>query len=99
VTFWDVKTGRSGGTFKGHIKAILSLAIHTDGKTLVSGDSGGTLFVWDVPSRKMLTRLESGDRGKVWSLAFSRDGKILAAGSEDKLVHLWDLVEPGTSGK
>ena len=32
---------------KGHVKAVLSLAFSPDGKTLVSGDSGGTLFVWD----------------------------------------------------
>jgi WD40 repeat protein len=99
VTLWEVTTGRNVGTLKGHIKAILSLAFHPDGQTIVSGDSDGTLFVWDIPSRKMLTRLESKDRGKIWSLAFSPDGKILAGGSEDRLVHLWDLEEPAKTGK
>jgi WD40 repeat protein len=91
VKFWDVATGRDLGAMKGHIKAVLSLAFHPDGRTLVSGDSSGTLFVWDLASRKMMTRLESSDRGKVWGLAFSPNGKILASSGEDRLIHLWDV--------
>ncbi len=83
---------------KGHIKAVLSLAFSPDGKLLVSGDSGGTLFVWDPAARRLLTRLES-DRGKVWGLAFTPDGRTLISTGEDRLIHLWDVAWPGGDGQ
>jgi WD40 repeat protein len=93
VKLWDVSTGKDVATMFGHIKAVLSLAFSPDGRLLVSGDSGGTLFVWDPTARRMLSRLES-DRGKVWGLGFTPDGKTLISSGVDRLIHLWDVSWP-----
>ena len=93
VKLWDASTGAEVAKLVGHIKAVLSLAYSPDGRMLVSGDAGGTLFVWNPTDRRMLTRLES-DRGKVWGLGFTPDGKTLISAGEDRLIHLWDVAWP-----
>src|SRR5262249_60647748 len=67
-------------TLKGPIGPVISLAFSPDGKTLVLGNSGGTIRLWDLQTGKVRATL-TGHTSPVWSVAYSPDGKSLASGS------------------
>lgn len=63
----------------------LSVAFSPDKRTLASGDYGGTLDLWDVPSQKALAQLGTG-QAALLSLAFSPKGEVLATGGADGTI-------------
>jgi WD40 repeat protein len=68
---------------------ILALALHPEGKRLVTAESDKLVHVWDLNER--VPFLSTGKHaGKVGCLAFSPDDTLLASSGQDKLVRLWD---------
>jgi WD40 repeat protein/energy-coupling factor transporter ATP-binding protein EcfA2 len=59
---------------------IRALAFSPDGRTLASGNTYGSVCLWDTDTGKPRIRLKE-RLGAVLSLAFSHDGSILASGS------------------
>jgi WD40 repeat protein len=73
---------------------IKSVAFSPDGGTLASGDSDGTVHLWDVtdPAQpRPLGQLLTVSTVPVDSVAFSHDGHTLAASSDDGTIRLWNL--------
>ncbi|MCA9065451.1 MAG: WD40 repeat domain-containing protein [Planctomycetaceae bacterium] len=88
---WNIADGSLIREFKGHEKHIYSVTFGLDGKSLFSGDLGGSIRQWDIESgaetrtldAKELWSYNGGqqvDFGGVRALAVSPDGKFLAAG-------------------
>ncbi|MBW4679893.1 MAG: serine/threonine protein kinase [Microcoleus vaginatus WJT46-NPBG5] len=77
-------------TLADHLWGVTSVAISSDGQTLVSGSVDKTVKIWNLPAGKLLHTL-TGHTNEVWSVAISPDGKTLASSSGDKTVKLWDL--------
>ena len=78
----------------GHAEAS-SMALSPDGKILAVGSTEGSIFLFDMPSQRVLHTLS--DRKKsVTSLSFSPDGKSLASAayyeSSKATVTLWDVI-------
>jgi WD40 repeat protein len=67
------------------------VAFSGDGRILASGQSDGTVALWDLPSRQQRATLQGHTTLEVYSVAFSGDGKILASGGSDQTVRLWDM--------
>jgi WD40 repeat protein len=78
-------------TFLGHTKAVLCVAISTDGSKLASGSADNTVRFWDVATGKEQATLKGAEYG-VDSVAFSPDGKTLASGAGGNKVMLWDVA-------
>jgi WD40 repeat protein len=72
---WDVAKGQAMDTLPGYANEVLSVAFSPDGKTLATTENDGTITLWDVPTREVLTHLVSGAgvEAPVWSAAFSPD--------------------------
>jgi WD40 repeat protein len=98
VALLSVATGAQRGIFRGpEGRAVTSLAVSRDGKTLAAGmyrDSGGlssNIQLWQLATGREVATL-SGHAGHVPSVAFAPDSKTLASGSWDGTVKLWDAA-------
>ena len=112
VRLWDVTglarprplsqplpSGPAYGSVGSSPAAVDSVAFSPDGRTLASGNDGGTLQLWDVahPARpRPLSQLPAGFPAAVASVAFSPDGRRLASGNADGTVRLWDVTGPAS---
>src|SRR5207247_738768 len=82
---------------QGHQSAVLAMAFSPDGRVLATGGGGGSakrageLRLWNVSSRREVTRLGP-NPSTVSRVEFSPDGRVLAAGAEDGSVGLWDVA-------
>jgi WD40 repeat protein len=93
---WDVNNGRKLATLKTtESRSVGAVAFTPDGRTLITGDSGGRVFLWDVTDpAKTTSSVLLGDQGsEVLSLALTADGRIAAVGGDDGSIKLWDLVQ------
>jgi len=75
----------------GHQDRVLSVALSSDGKTLVSGSNDKTIKVWDLATGGE-PRTLTGHQYVVYSVALSSNGKILVSGSGDATIKVWDLA-------
>ena len=92
-------SGPAYGSLPGLPAAVDSVAFSPDGRTLATGNDGGTLQLWDVtnPARpRPLSQPPTGFPAAVYSVAFSPDGRTLASGNADGTVRLWDVTDPAS---
>ena len=69
---------------------ITTSAISHDGRFLACGDENGTVFLWDIPAKKPLYKLNS-HKSAVRCLAFNSKNQELFSGAEDGRIAVWDL--------
>jgi WD40 repeat protein/uncharacterized caspase-like protein len=100
VKLWDVASGNEllsvghDDVYKPvafNIDGQALLGFSTDGKILASGDSDGTVRLWDL-ARGTELRTLTGHTEAVISVAFSPDGRSLTSGSEDGTIKFWDVA-------
>jgi serine/threonine protein kinase len=77
-------------TLTGDSEGVHSVAISSDGKTLVSGGADGTIKLWNLATGQLIHTL-IGHSKPVFSVAISPNGTILASGSADGTTKLWNL--------
>ncbi|MCT7961418.1 serine/threonine protein kinase [Laspinema sp. D1] len=77
-------------TLTGHSWWVRSVAISSDGETLVSGSRDKTIKIWNLKTEKLLNTLTGHD---LWvrSVAISLDGQTLVSGSYDNTIKIWNL--------
>ncbi|GAQ90124.1 U3 snoRNP-associated 55-kDa protein RRP9 [Klebsormidium nitens] len=93
VVQWNVEKGGSSALplpEGARMKALLALAVSSDGRYLAAGGVDRSIHVWDVRAHQYL-RAFSGHRGTVSSLAFRVGTAQLFSGSFDRSIKLWSL--------
>ncbi|MFD2416893.1 nSTAND1 domain-containing NTPase [Amycolatopsis pigmentata] len=88
AALWDVASHREIATLTPDAPGVWGASFSPDGRTLATGDSTGTITLWDVPSHQK--RLAWTGRPLIRQAAFSPDGLTLATASYDGAVQLWD---------
>ncbi len=95
-----VRTLKAAKVLEGHKEWILGMTLTADGNTLISGDDGGNVVIWDRAEGKEQRRIKV--KGWVFALAVSPDMKQLLVSERVPLifdsgryhaVKLYDLVE------
>ncbi|MGB3207593.1 MAG: WD40 repeat domain-containing protein [Crinalium sp.] len=90
ILVWNLQTGKILRTLEGHSHWVLSVAISSDGQTLVSGSADKTLKVWNLQTGKNIHTLKK-HSSWVTAIAITPDGKSIVSGSADKTIKVWDL--------
>ncbi|MCH8922523.1 MAG: radical SAM protein [Planctomycetes bacterium] len=88
---WDVSSGKSVKTLRGHRDALYVALPSPDGKILATAGYDRRIILWDLKTDKPLHVL-SEHNGAVYDLAFTPDGKILASASEDTTIKIWHVA-------
>jgi eukaryotic-like serine/threonine-protein kinase len=91
IRVWDPTTGESLGTLGENTQPVETMAVSPDGYQCVSGCWNGTIYVWDLQTRKLIRRFLKASNNRARCLRFSPDGDQFAAGMSDKLILLWDI--------
>jgi WD40 repeat protein len=101
VRLWDVAEGKERRTLARQDSTNACLSFSPDGRFLASGDSGGTIRLFDPATGKELRQID-GPRPPgpesayvIGAIAFSPDGRTLAAGYSDREVRLWEVASGG----
>ena len=87
VKLWQVSTQTEVATLR-HDEYVWALAFSPDGQFLAAGDQEGSVKIWDVQDRQVISQLD-GDTVNVYTLAFSPDGRTLASAGYDGHIKLW----------
>ncbi len=72
-------------------KSIVTVAFSPDGKRIASGNSGGTICIWDISSRKRLKTIK-GYSTFVSFITFSQDSKTITSVSSDQTIEQWNVL-------
>lgn len=67
----------------------------SDGRTLVTGGSDGTLIAYDRESGRFAGEFTGGHSGAVTAMAEGRAARLLVTGGADQTVRLWNLDTKG----
>jgi WD40 repeat protein len=91
IRLWDLDTGLSIGSFRGHAGEIGSLVFNASGTQLASGSLDHSARLWDFDTAQQVLGLQ-GHEGPVWSAAFSPDGRRAVSAGADSTVRVWDVL-------
>jgi WD40 repeat protein len=102
VHAWDLTAGREVDRWTGQKVALMALALSPDGRQVLAGGWGPTVWLWDVATKKIVRPL-TGHQEVVFGVAFSPDGRrALSCGGgvysngwqpgTDQTLRLWDVA-------
>ncbi len=83
IKIWNLQTGELIRTLTGYLTAILSVAIHPDGKTLASSSKDEIIRLWNLQTGGILETFSG-----LSLLAFSADGKTLVSGGKNGRIKI-----------
>ncbi|MBW4427676.1 MAG: caspase family protein, partial [Nostoc desertorum CM1-VF14] len=76
--------------FRSHEREVNSVAISSDGQTIVSGGDDGTVRLWNLQGQPLAEPFRSHEC-EVNAVAISSDGQTIVSGGDDGTVRLWNL--------
>ena len=92
VSTWNIETGRTIQTFRGHTAAVLSATFDRAGTRLLTSSADGTARLWDVASGRQLFAV-AGHSTEVWSARFSPDEALIVTTGQDGSALVWNVAE------
>jgi len=83
--------------YTGHTGGIEAIAWSPDGQHIASGDSAGTVHIWNAMTGHRDVTYQghvsyAAWRARVLTVAWSPDGTSIASGGDDETVHVWETT-------
>jgi WD40 repeat protein len=95
VNLWDSQTGVWRSKITGFVDRVVTLAFSPNGKLLATGGGSpsedGELKVIEIPSGKLVLKIQNGHSDEVFGVCFSPDGTKLASCGADKFVKVFEI--------
>ncbi|RKU31277.1 hypothetical protein C6497_01955 [Candidatus Poribacteria bacterium] len=97
IQLWEASTCEHKGTLTNENtgKSLQSIAFSPDSQTVAGGDEYGTVYLWDVMTKKLKKTIKGYSSDIVLSVAFSPNGVLLASATFSHgsyHVCLWDIT-------
>ena len=89
VRRWNLKTGKTLRTYRVKGDVIVSMALGSEGKRWVVGESGGRVMIGDRARGEDAVTLKD-EGGSVESVALNQGGSLAAVGLYGGSVEIWD---------
>ncbi|XP_074872348.1 echinoderm microtubule-associated protein-like 2 isoform X1 [Carettochelys insculpta] len=93
IYFWTLDRGslsKRQGIFEKHEKPKYVLCVaFTENGDVVTGDSGGNLYIWGKGGNRISQAVPGAHEGGVFGLCVLRNGTIVSGGGKDRQVVLW----------
>ncbi|XP_043292677.1 echinoderm microtubule-associated protein-like 2 isoform X1 [Cervus elaphus] len=93
IYFWNLEGGslsKRQGLFEKYEKPKYVLCVtFLEGGDVVTGDSGGNLYVWGKGGNRITQAVLGAHDGGVFGLCALRDGTLVSGGGRDRRVVLW----------
>ena len=86
----DVESGTEVTRLEGHAASVTAVAFSTDGQTLATADTGGTVRLWNTDDWTIAAALTA-DGTAVRQLCFDPNGTIVVAAHDDGRSRVWNL--------
>ena len=77
-------------TLKGHRNAVLSLALTTDERKLISGSADEKIIVWNLITSNKTIEINAQCQ-TIRSIALSLNEELIVTGSDDERVRVWSM--------
>jgi WD40 repeat protein len=94
ISQWDLETDELIRDFGNHDGFRTRLEITQDGRYLLSSDSTGILYLWDLETGKEIRRLQSDVSPWLIDIDVSLDGRYAISPGANGTAILWDLTLP-----
>jgi WD40 repeat protein/lysozyme family protein len=88
---WDLASGQSIATFKGHRALLNSAEFDVSERHIVTSSADMTARVWSVESKKAELTLRNAST--VLSANFSPDGRYVVTASKDNMTRIWRVLD------
>jgi WD40 repeat protein len=89
---WDLADGKRSVTFDPRSGQMCwAFAMSADGKRIIAGCHGKTVYVFDVATGKKVKTI-NGHTAPVWGVALTADGTQAITGAGDKTIKVWDVA-------
>ena len=104
---WNMTTNHLDQIFAKDKYTSFVLNPYDDGKTLVTGDEGGKIIIWDVSSKEALNTIETETRTAIDAAVLNPAGDVLAwsycqtytgGRCTESAIQLWDIKAGQASG-
>ncbi|KAA0174006.1 hypothetical protein FNF27_04567 [Cafeteria roenbergensis] len=93
VQVWNVRRGLLHASLAEERceAAVTYVCMGNDDDTVAAGYADGSIRLWSVSRKALITRLQGHKRG-VSALVFDAEGDTLVSGSQDTTIVVWDLT-------
>ncbi len=90
LSFWRFKCPQIKGVFS-HRATVNHVAFSPDGKTILTGDEGKMVRLWDATTGRPIGQPIM-HQDYLRAVAYSPDGKTILTGGQDNMARLWDTA-------
>lgn len=80
VKLWNKKTAALEGVLSGFTQSVRCIELLEDSHDLISGSSDGSLKLWDLDSKKLVTQYSYPTDHRIWGMALLMDAKRIVTG-------------------